>query len=151
MEILVTQCPALYKLKLEDNQIDSIDKLKVLEKAPLLQKFNLIGNPVCTTNEKYKEDIFKIFPEALSVDDTSKEGDNVESTSYAGEEEGDFEGEEFEDGEEDLEGEEFEDGEDDIDGEGDEDDDVDEDDEGEDDDEDDEGDEESSKKKKKKE
>lgn len=127
-------------MKIEENEIESLDKLKELSKLEL-KKINLLGNPVCKDDGKYREEVFAIFPQLTSCDDRNKDGDEVDSTSYAGEE-GDFEGEEFD--EEDLEGEEFEEGEDGP--EGDEEEDV-EDEEGEGDEED----EESSKNKKKKE
>lgn len=112
LEILATQCPALYKLKIDENKIESIDKLQSLKDLKI-KKLNVDKNPFTSENEKYRDELFKILPELISIDDKNKEGGDVESTSYEGEE-NDFG--EFGEQDDDLEGEEFEDGEDDIEG-----------------------------------
>ena len=118
-----TQCPSLYKLKIEENEIDSLDKFKCLTKLKI-KKLNIVGNPLVKSNEGYQNLLFGMFGETLeSVDDKDKEGKEVESTVY---------GEEEDDGDEEFD--EKEENEDDDDGEdddGDEDDDEGEDDEGE--------------------
>lgn len=105
LNILVKQCPELYKIKIENNVIDSIDKLTPLNELKI-RKINLKGNPL-TENTSYKEEVFKIFNLLESCDDTGRNGEEVESTIYGGEEE-DREDEEFEEGE-DEEGDEIDD------------------------------------------
>ena len=120
LQILSTQCPSLYKLKIENNEIDSVDKFKCLEKLKI-KKLNIVGNPLIEKNKKYQKLFFEMFPETLeSIDDKDKEGKDVESTVYGEEEDGDEEfgeGDENEDDGEDGEDDD-EDGEDDDDDEG---------------------------------
>ena len=118
IEILAKQCPKLYKIKIENNEIDNLDKLKCL--APYqIKKINLKGNPIVEKNSDYKKELFDFIPTLVGVDGENKEGEVIESTIYGGEED--------EEEEEDYEGEEFDDasGEDYEEGEGDEDDDED--------------------------
>ena len=106
---MVKQCPNLYKLKIENNQIDSIDKLKVLSQLKELKKINVKGNPFIGSNENYKNDLFKILENLKCVDSHDKEGNEVESSNYDDEEGEEFEDDEGEEYDDDLEGEEFED------------------------------------------
>jgi len=111
LNVLSTQCPNLYKLKIEENEIDSADKFKCLTSLGL-KKINLVGNPLVKNNENYQNLFFDMFKSLESVDDKDKEGKEVESTVYGGEEDDD--GEDFEEGEdagEDDEGAEGDDGE----------------------------------------
>ena len=120
LQILSTQCPNLYKLKIEENEIDSIDKFKCLTKLKL-KKLNLLGNPLIQKNENYKNSFFEMFGETLeSIDDKDKEGKDVESTVYGEEEDGEDVFDEGEGDEEDDEGEDGDEGEADEDGEDDE-------------------------------
>lgn len=116
IEILVKQCPKLYKLKIEDNNIASIDKLKCLAQLKELKKINVKGNPFIEKNPKYNNELFDMIKTLESVDSQDKEGKEVESSIYEeGEEEEDDE-EFIEDDEyDDDEGEEFNDDEDDED------------------------------------
>lgn len=98
MEELVKHFPSLYKIKLEENKIDSLEKLKCLKDLPL-RKINLLGNPIADKEGKYKKELFKLIETLESVDDTGKNGEQIDSTSYGGEED-DLEGEEFDDEEE---------------------------------------------------
>ena len=98
MEELVKHFPSLYKIKLEENKIDSLEKLKCLKDLPL-RKINLLGNPIADKEAKYKKELFKLIETLESVDDTGKNGEQIDSTSYGGEED-DLEGEEFDDEEE---------------------------------------------------
>ena len=101
MQVLSTQCPNLYKLKIEENEIDSPDKFKCLTNLNL-KKINLLGNPLVEKTENYQKIFFDMFKNMESVDDKDKEGKDVESTVYGGEEDGDEDYEEGEDaGEED--------------------------------------------------
>ena len=124
IEILVKQCPKLYKLKIEDNNIDSIDKLKCLAQLKELKKINVKGNPFMTKNPKYNNELFDMIITLESVDSQDKKGNEVESSIYEeGEEEEDDE-EFIEDDEyDDEEGEEYNDDEDDEDDDEDDDDD----------------------------
>ena len=124
IEILVKQCPKLYKIKIEDNNIDSIDKLKCLAQLKELKKINVKGNPFMTKNPKYNNELFDMIITLESVDSQDKKGNEVESSIYEeGEEEEDDE-EFIEDDEyDDEEGEEYNDDEDDEDDDEDDDDD----------------------------
>lgn len=133
-------CPKLYKIKLEDNNIENLDNLKCLANYKI-KKINLKGNPIVTSVPNYRDELFQIAPSLESVDDLNREGQEVESTDYNGEEDdGEFDDEDGDDigGEDD---EEFD--------EDNEDDGGDEDDEGEDEDDDDDEDDEKPQKKKK--
>ena len=115
IEILVKQCPKLYKIKIEDNNIDSIDKLKCLAQLKELKKINVKGNPFMTKNPKYNNELFDMIKTLESVDSQDKKGNEVESSIYEeGEEEeddefieddeyDDDEGEEYNDDDEDDE------------------------------------------------
>lgn len=119
INILVEQCPQLYKIKLENNQIDNLDKLKCLA-GHHLTKINLSGNPIVNSNENYKKELFELIPSLQAIDGTDKEGGEVESTIYGGEEDEEEEDDEFaaaegEDVDDDISGEEYEGDEDDED------------------------------------
>ena len=125
IEILVKQCPNLYKLKIENNNIVSIDKLKCLAKLDGLKKINVKGNPFIATNPKYNNELFDMIKTLESVDSQDKEGKDVESSIYEeGEEEEDDDDfiEDDEEYDDEDEGEEYNDDEDDEDDEDDDDD-----------------------------
>ena len=82
LEILVKQCPHLYKLKIEDNQINSIDNLKCLSELKELKKINVKGNPFCNTETNFKDKLFQMLNTLESVDSHNKEGGDVESSIY---------------------------------------------------------------------
>ena len=117
LDILLKNCPKLYKIKLENNCIDSIDKLKCLSNYKI-KKINLLGNPFLSNNEKYRDELFELIPSLESIDDKDRQGENVESTEYNEEEDGEFDGEGEEEGDLSEEDEEYGD----EDGEGEEDD-----------------------------
>ena len=98
LEILLKNCPSLYKIKLEHNLIDNFDNLKCLSNYNI-KKIDLEGNPLVSTNESYREELFKLVPSLECIDRLDKEGNEIESTLYGGEEEEDIseEGEEGED------------------------------------------------------
>ena len=124
IEILVKQCPNLYKLKIENNNIVSIDKLKCLAKLDGLKKINVKGNPLVDTNPKYNNELFDMIKTLESVDSQDKEGKDVESSIYEeGEEEEDDDDfiEDDEEYDDEDEGEEYNDDEDDEDDEDDDD------------------------------
>lgn len=104
MEIIVNQCPSLYKLKLEDNEIASIDKLKCLSKLKL-KKIYVKGNPLIEANKEYQENLFSLFENLLSIDGKNKEEKDVESTEFEEDGEEEFpENEDDEESEDDVEG-----------------------------------------------
>ena len=74
LDILVKKCPNLYKLNLERNQIESLDKLKGL-KGLKLKKIFLNGNPLILNNKNYKEELYKILETLESIDGTTKNGE----------------------------------------------------------------------------
>ena len=124
IEILVKQCPNLYKLKIENNNIVSIDKLKCLAKLDGLKKINVKGNPFIATSPKYNNELFDMIKTLESVDSQDKEGKDVESSIYEeGEEEEDDDDfiEDDEEYDDEDEGEEYNDDEDDEDDEDDDD------------------------------
>ncbi len=116
LEKLINKYPKLYKLKIEENAIESIDDLKCLSKLEELKKINVQGNPFCEKNENYKDEIFKILGKIITVDSQTKEGNKIDSTisDEDDEEFGEIEDDEFIE-EDDEEGKEYndEDGEDD--------------------------------------
>ena len=89
-------CPSLYKIKLEHNLIDNFDNLKCLSKYNI-KKINLEGNPLVSTNENYRDELFKLVPSLEVIDGINKQGNEVDSTLYGDEEDDDGE---YEDGEE---------------------------------------------------
>lgn len=97
LEKLINKCPKIYKLKIENNQIESIDDLKSLSKLEKLTKIYVKGNPFCEKNENYKDEIFKILEKIISVDSLTKEGQKLETTEYEEEDEeyGEIEDDEF--------------------------------------------------------
>ena len=92
MEILLKNCPDLYKIKLEHNLIENLDNLKCLANYKI-KKINLEGNPLTSNNANYREELFKLVPSLESIDGIDKDGNQVESTLYneEGEEEDDDE------------------------------------------------------------
>ena len=85
MKVLVEQCPNLYKIKLEHNQIDSLDKLKCLA-GHKITKINIEGNPLTNDNKEYRKELFELIPSLQSIDGVDKKGEPVESTYYGEEE-----------------------------------------------------------------
>ena len=104
MHRLVTLYPKLYKVKLNNNEIDSIDDFKGLDGSKIT-KISVLNNPFIESNNKYKQTLFEMLPNLIAIDNEDKHGNEVPSTEYG--EEDDIEGELDEEGE----GEEIEDGE----------------------------------------
>jgi len=107
--------PELYKLKLGENKISSLDNLKALSGSNV-RKLELSSNPAATG--EYRSTLFGLLSGLETVDRNTKEGEEIDSTIYEDEEgegeefedEGDFDDEEGEDDEfDDEEGEDFED------------------------------------------
>ena len=118
MNVLVDQCPKLYKIKIEKNKIDSLDKLKCLA-GHKITKINLEGNPLVESNKEYRKELFELVPSLVSIDRIDRNGNIVESTYYGDEEDEEvLEGGEMDD----EENEEIDDGDDGDDDEDDEDD-----------------------------
>ena len=92
--ILINQCPLLYKLKIEENQIESINYLFCLNQLKL-RKINIKGNPFCENNKNYRNELFKKIKSLQSIDSLGKNEEAIESTEYC-EEENYYEEEDFE-------------------------------------------------------
>ena len=45
------------------------------------------GNPLVSTNENYRDELFKLVPSLECIDGYGKDGQEIESTVYGGEEE----------------------------------------------------------------
>lgn len=111
LDILIEQCPKLYKLKLEKNQISDIENIYKLLNELKIKKLYLKDNKL---PENYEKLLFDKYSFIESIDNKNKDGEEVESTIYDDEDEegneDDLDEEEFDEVEDD-EGEEFEDGE----------------------------------------
>jgi hypothetical protein len=95
--LLVCQSPSLYKLKIEDNKIDSVNKFYCLNQLKL-KKINVKGNLFCSEkNLNYRNELFNNIKALESIDNLGKNDENVESTEYVEEE--NYGGEEFEEAE----------------------------------------------------
>ena len=79
----------MYKIKLEKNKIDNLEKLKCLD-GHKIKKLNLEGNPIVESNKEYKKDLFELIPTLMAIDGTDKNGGTVESTLYGDEEDDDY-------------------------------------------------------------
>ena len=94
--------PNLYKLKLSNNLINSIDIFLPLEKSKI-KKIEIEKNPVNENNLNFKEDLFNIMPNLITINREKKDGEILESTIYNESEnsdEEDYENEEEEEYEE---------------------------------------------------
>ena len=113
LEILLKNCPKLYKLKLAKNLIEKIDVLKCLENYNI-KKLYLEGNPFIEPALNYRELLFNMIPSLESIDHLNKEGNQIESTVYEDEGEEEEDDEELYDDEDDgeLEDDEDDEGED---------------------------------------
>ena len=111
LEILLKNCPKLYKLKLAKNFIEKIDVLKCLENYNI-KKLYLEGNPFIEPALNYRELLFNMIPSLESIDHLNKEGNQIESTVYEDEGEEEEDDEELYDDEDDGELEDDEDDED---------------------------------------
>jgi len=78
---LVNNCPNLRKLKIENNEIKELDQLKNLSGLNI-KKINIKGNPFTEGNNEYIKELYKIFLSLICINDTDKEGNDVESTEY---------------------------------------------------------------------
>jgi hypothetical protein len=111
LEILLKNCPKLYKLKLAKNLIEKIDVLKCLENYNI-KKLYLEGNPFIEPALNYRELLLNMIPSLESIDHLNKEGNQIESTVYEDEGEEEEDDEELYDDEDDGELEDDEDDED---------------------------------------
>ena len=95
IKILSTQCPKLYKLKIEDNKIESPNIFFCLNKLNL-RKLNIKGNPVCNKLYlDYRKELFDNIKTLEAIDNIGKNEENIDSTEY-GDNEDYIEKEEFE-------------------------------------------------------
>lgn len=79
MHLIVLLFPSLYKLKLDNNKIDDINKLKGLIGSKI-EKISVKGNPFTISNKDYIKQIFEMFHNIYSVDGFDKEGEIVNTT-----------------------------------------------------------------------
>ena len=100
LEILLKNCPDLYKIKLEHNLIENLDNLKCLANYKI-KKINLEGNPLTKKNENYRKELFQMVPSLESIDGYDKDGNEVESTLYNEEDEEEGDDADYEEGEDD--------------------------------------------------
>ena len=95
IKILTTQCPKLYKLKIEENKIESPNIFFCLNKLNL-RKLSIKGNPVCNKLYlDYRKELFNNIKSLEAIDNIGKNEENIESTEYEDNEEF-IEKEEFE-------------------------------------------------------
>jgi acidic leucine-rich nuclear phosphoprotein 32 family protein A/C/D len=66
--------PKLYKLRLSNNQISSIQHLAPLANIDTLTILDLDGCPV-TSSENYRDEVFKVLPKLQVLDMTYKGGE----------------------------------------------------------------------------
>lgn len=100
LKILSTQCPKLYKLKIEENKIESPNVFFCLNKLKL-RKLNIKGNPVCDKKYlDYRKELFNNIKTLEAIDNIDKNEESVDSTEYGDNEEY-IEKEEFEEPESD--------------------------------------------------
>ncbi len=79
-EILVNLYPQLYKLKIGNNPLKSISYLDCFKNSHI-EKIEIDGTPI--SQEKfYKEDMFRVIPSLIIINNITKEGDNISTTSY---------------------------------------------------------------------
>ena len=109
LDIIVKQCPNIYKIKLDSNEIQSLDIFNPLTKIENLRKISVKGNPFCETNQNYQKDLFEMIKTLETIDSHNKEGEEVETSDYEDEEEDEDGKEQKELSEEEDEGEEFDD------------------------------------------
>jgi len=97
--------PNLYKLKVGENPIKSLDVFKSFLGYGSLKKLELLETDV-TKKETYRDELFKSLKNVQIIDRMTRDGDEIDSTIY------DEEGDEFEDDEFEGEEDDFEDDED---------------------------------------
>lgn len=115
-ELLPNLFPNLYKLKVSQNQILTLDVFKPF-KSSKLSKIEIKNNPITQTNPEYKSELFAMIPGLKIVDNLDTGGHFVETTIYdadndSSDEGGGEEEEEYEENEDEEEEEDDEDDED---------------------------------------
>jgi hypothetical protein len=96
--------PELYKLKVGDNPIKSIDVFKPLASFPQLKKLEVHGADF-TNKDTYRDELFKMLKNVEVIDKMDRNGEEIDSTVY--DEDDEFDGEDLE-GDEDFEDEDLE-------------------------------------------
>lgn len=71
-------------LKLANNKIATIKDLECFAKLTNLKNLDLMGNPVCESDDKYTEKVFELIPSLEVLDGYNKEGDEVDSEDESG-------------------------------------------------------------------
>ena len=87
----------IYKLKIEENKIESVNNIFCLSKLKL-KKLYVKGNPFCEKNKKFRNELFNKIKNLEAIDGKGKKEENIESTEYV-EEDNFCEGEDFEEAE----------------------------------------------------
>ena len=90
--------PNLYKLKISENNIESIDNLSVLKELEL-KKIEIKDNPFCKNDNEYRDKIYKLIPSLEIVDQKQKNGQEVDTTDY-GNQSSSLDDEDYEDADE---------------------------------------------------
>jgi hypothetical protein len=74
--------PNMYKIKVGENPIKSIDVFKPLAETNL-RKVELEGTDAAK-NKNYRDELFKILNNLVTIDGLNKDGEEVDSTIYEG-------------------------------------------------------------------
>lgn len=111
--------PNLYKLKVGENPIKSLDVFKVLNNTSVT-KLEMDGCSVVEGKDNYRDELFGKVKSLEIIDNLTKDGDYASTTNYDEDDEDEYDGagegdEDFEDDDEEFEDEEDEEGEDDED------------------------------------
>jgi len=103
LEVLHSLYPKMYKLKLGENPISSVSELKSLSNSKIT-KIELQGTKA-SEEKNYKQELFKLIPTLDIVDNHTKDGEEIETTDYEQDGEGEEEDDDFDGGEDDEDGE----------------------------------------------
>ena len=90
--------PNLYKLKISENNIESIDNLSVLSQLQL-KKIEVKDNPFSKNDNEYRDKLYKLIPSLEIVDQKQKNGQEVDTTDY-GNQSSSLDDEDYEDADE---------------------------------------------------
>ena len=79
--IIPNTYPLLYKLKISNNNIQSIDKLSYFSKTKL-KKIEIKDNPFTKNIENYRQKVYELIPSLVIVDQKQKNGQEIDTTDY---------------------------------------------------------------------
>ena len=80
IELLVNLYPQLYKLKIGNNPLKSLSYFESLKNTQI-EKIE-VDATIISQEKFYKEELFKLMPSLTIIDNQTKEGDNISTTSY---------------------------------------------------------------------